>query len=176
MADSPALRDCHGQSWPFPPLADPGRSATAGPDDGARPLGVWLAFLPGAFTPVCTGELAWLGELAERWAAQGVAVRAVSCDSAPVLRRAAEDLGLPEELTLLSDFWPHGAAARRFGAFDADTGRPRRISVLLDAQGMELGRVEAEPGRARSRDEHEELTDRLLGGASAAPPVTTAGR
>lgn len=167
MAESPALRDSHGQSWHFPPLADPGLAPTAGPDDGARPRGVWLAFLPGAFTPVCTGELAWLGELAEQWAPQGVAVRVISCDSAPVLRRAAEDLGLPEELTLLSDFWPHGAAARCLDAFDAETGRARRISVLLDAQGAEVGRVEAAPGQARSRAEHEELTARLLGGASA---------
>ena len=162
MADEPALRDSHGQSWPFPPLAEPGPASAAGPDDGARPRGVWLAFLPGAFTPVCTGELAWLGELAEQWVPHGVAVRVVACDSAPVLRRVAEDLGLPEQLTLLSDFWPHGAACRAYGAFDAQTGRARRTSVLLDADGAEVGRVEAAPGQARSRAEHEALTARLL--------------
>ncbi|GEM_PF-1032941 len=162
MADRPALRDSHGQSWSFPPLADPGLAPIAGPDDGARPVGVWLAFLPGAFTPVCTGELAWLGELAERWTHDHVAVRVVACDSAPVLRRVAEDLGLPESLTLLSDFWPHGAAARGFDAFDAETGRARRISVLLDAGGTEVGRVEAVAGQPRSRAAHEALTAGLL--------------
>lgn len=162
MADEPALRDSHGQSWHFPPLADPGQPPTAGPDDGPLPAGVWLAFLPGAFTPVCTGELDWLGELAEQWAPHGVAVRVVACDSAPVLRRVAKELGLPEQLTLLSDFWPHGAAARRLDAFDAATGRARRISVLLDADGAEVGRVEADPGRPRSRAEHEALTRELL--------------
>lgn len=161
MADTPAaaraLRDSHGQRWDWPPLQSP-----EGCDGVRPPRAVWLAFLPGAFTPVCTGELGWLGELAVEFADQDVAVRVIACDSAPVLRRVADELDLPEELTLLSDFWPHGAACRAFDAFDATTGRARRVSVLLDAAGAEVGRVEAEPGQARSRSAHEELTSRLL--------------
>ena len=94
----PALRDDHGQRWPWPP--------TRGPEDAAAPRGTWLVFLPGAFTPVCTDELGWLGALAEDVAVDDVAVRLVSCDAAPVLRRVREELALPEPLTLLSDFWP----------------------------------------------------------------------
>ncbi|PZQ79451.1 MAG: peroxiredoxin, partial [Micrococcus luteus] len=100
----PALRDDHGQTWPWPP--------TRGPQDAAGPRGTWLVFLPGAFTPVCTDELGWIGALAEDVAVDDVAVRVVSCDAAPVLRRVREELALPEPLTLLSDFWPHGAACR----------------------------------------------------------------
>lgn len=112
----PALRDDHGQRWPWPP--------TRGPEDAAAPRGTWLVFLPGAFTPVCTGELGWLGALAEDVAIDDVAVRVVSCDAAPVLRRVREELALPEPLTLLSDFWPHGAACRALDVFDAETGGP----------------------------------------------------
>ena len=125
----PALRDDHGQRWPWPP--------TRGPEDAAAPRGTWLVFLPGAFTPVCTDELGWIGALAEDVAVDEVAVRVVSCDAAPVLRRVREELALPEPLTLLSDFWPHGAACRALDVFDAETGRPRRVSVLLDADGVE---------------------------------------
>lgn len=69
----------------------------------------------------------------------------------PVLRRVREELALPEPLTLLSDFWPHGAACRALDVFDAETGRPRRVSVLLDADGVEVARVVAAPGQARTR-------------------------
>ena len=156
-AAAPALRDDHGQSWSFPPLATP--DGVPHPDDGVgRPRATWLAFLPGAFTPVCTGELAWLADLAQELAAVDVAVRVIACDAAPVLRRVREDLGLGERLTLLSDFWPHGAAAAACDAFDPETGRARRVSVLLDATGVEVARVAAEPGRARSRSAHEAAT------------------
>lgn len=150
----PALRDDHGQTWPWPP--------TRGPQDAAGPRGTWLVFLPGAFTPVCTDELGWLGALAEDVAVDDVAVRVVSCDAAPVLRRVREELALPEPLTLLSDFWPHGAACRALDVFDAETGRPRRVSVLLDADGVEVARVVAAPGQARTRSEHEAATRDLL--------------
>lgn len=151
----PALRDDRGQVWPWPP--------TRGPEDGAAPRAVWLVFLPGAFTPVCTGELGWLGELADDLAGRGVAVRVISCDPAPVLRRVRDELGLPETLALLSDFWPHGAACAALEAFDAETGRARRVSVLLDADGAEAARVTAAPGRPRTRGEHEAATHALLG-------------
>ena len=91
-----------------------------------------------------------------------MAVRVVSCDAAPVLRRVREELALPEPLTLLSDFWPHGAACRALDVFDAETGRPRRVSVLLDADGVEAARVVAAPGQARTRSEHEAATRDLL--------------
>lgn len=151
----PALRDDRGQDWPWPP--------TSGPEDAAAPRAVWLVFLPGAFTPVCTGELGWLGEMATEMAADGVAVRVVSCDAAPVLRRVRDELGLPEALTLLSDFWPHGAACAGLDAFDAETGRARRVSVLLDADGAVSARIVAAPGRARTRGEHEAATRALFG-------------
>lgn len=149
MAETPALRDAHGTGWPWPPVA-PGERA------------VWLVFLPGAFTPVCTGELEWLGALAEEFAADGVGVRVVSCDAAPVLREVAERMRLPGACVMLSDFWPHGAAARACGLLDEATGRPRRVSVLLDADGAERARVApSTPGGARTPQHHRDAVARL---------------
>lgn len=108
------------------------------------------------------GRARLIGALAEDVAVDEVAVRVVSCDAAPVLRRVREELALPEPLTLLSDFWPHGAACRALDVFDAETGRPRRVSVLLDADGVEAARVVAAPGQARTRGEHEAATRDLL--------------
>lgn len=147
----PSLRDLHGTPWPWPPVASGERAA-------------WLVFLPGAFTPVCTGELAWLGPLAVELAAEDVGLRVVSCDAAPVLREVADRTGLPAECVLLSDFWPHGAAAARFGLLDETTGRPRRVSVLVDESGTELVRVRpGEPGGPRTAQAHRRAAEGALG-------------
>jgi mycoredoxin-dependent peroxiredoxin len=128
----PALRDQYGQAWPWPPLVPPSPDpvASAGHDAGPVPSRCWLFFLPGAFTPVCTAELGWVDELAERLAPAGVGLRVVSCDSAAVLRKVADETGI--RTPLLSDFWPHGAAARAVGEFNEVTGRALRSSVLVD--------------------------------------------
>jgi alkyl hydroperoxide reductase subunit AhpC len=155
VAEAPALRDQHGQSWPWPPLA-PEPDLSEGADGASVPLRCWLFFLPGAFTPVCTAELGWVDELAGRLSPTGVGLRVISCDSAAVLRAFGDAHGV--STPLLSDFWPHGAAARSVDAFDDRTGRARRVSVLVDAAGGELRRVEAAPGQERR------LADHLPGG------------
>jgi mycoredoxin-dependent peroxiredoxin len=153
-ADSPALRDQYGQDWPWPPLAPPGPAAS--PDAGPGPARCWLFFLPGAFTPVCTAELGWVDDLADRLAPAGVGLRVVACDSAAVLRKVAEETGI--RTPLLSDFWPHGAAARAVGEFNGTTGRPRRSSVLVAAgttAGVRvLARVRADVGSERRLRDH----------------------
>ncbi|NUL48743.1 redoxin domain-containing protein [Cellulosimicrobium funkei] len=156
-ADPPALRDQHGQLWPWPPVVPPSPDAPGDgrgplPDDGASPTRCWLFFLPGAFTPVCTVELGWVDELADRLAPAGVGLRVVSCDSAAVLRRIADEAGI--RTPLLSDFWPHGAAARAVGEFNESTGRPRRSSVLVDAAGTVLARIHAAAGDERRLQDH----------------------
>ncbi|WP_217614091.1 redoxin domain-containing protein [Cellulomonas sp. GbtcB1] len=115
--------------------------AVGGPS--ARP--VLLVFVPFAFSRVCTAELtelqAHLPELA------GVDVRAVSCDPAPSLRAWAEQGGYT--FPLLSDFWPHGAAARAYGVLDEVDGYARRGSFLLDTAGVLRWSVESAAGVAR---------------------------
>lgn len=156
-ADPPALRDQHGQLWSWPPVAPPSPDALGAGhgtphDGGSVPTRCWLFFLPGAFTPVCTAELGWVDELAERLAPAGVGLRVVSCDSAAVLRKVADETGI--RTPLLSDFWPHGAAARAVGAFNEATGRARRSSVLMDAAGTVRARIHAAAGDERRLQDH----------------------
>ncbi|MDO5635090.1 MAG: redoxin domain-containing protein [Micrococcus sp.] len=154
---TPALRDAYGQRWEFPPVgASAGVAAHSGESAAGR------LFRPGAFTPVCMSELGWVGELAAELVAHDVGVRVVACDPAAVLREVAERVGVGEQVDLLSDFWPHGAACARFDAFDAETGRARRVSVLVAADGAEQARIEAEPGQARTVQRHRELTREWL--------------
>lgn len=139
---TPALRDQFGQSWPFPPLAgldQPGCDKT------------WLIFIPGAYTPVCMSELAAIPELSRALAEEHVAVRLIAPDAAPVLRMVADQMELA--VPFLSDFWPHGAAAKHYGVFDEMTGRPRRASVLVDRSGAVLSTLISTSG-SRNMSDH----------------------
>lgn len=110
-----------------------------GPDgvesDGTLFARTLLAFVPYAFTPVCTAEIGALAALAPRLRAVGVEPVVLSCDAKYSLRVWAEHEigdGWADGALLASDFWPHGAAAQALGAFDEVHGGPTRTAVLLD--------------------------------------------
>lgn len=150
-----------GQRAPLVRLTD-----TRGtPADVGAPGGPALVvFLPAAFTPVCSGELAGLRRVLPRVREAGAEVLAVACDSMFALRTWAEQEGLGEEpgLRVLSDFWPHGAASRAYEAFDAAAGTSTRASYLLDGDAVVRWSTRTAPGVARDLDEHADAVERLL--------------
>lgn len=139
---SPALRDQYGQTWPFPPIE--------GPDQPGHDK-TWLIFIPGAYTPVCMSELEEVSDLAAKLDQEQVGVRLIAPDAAPVLRMVVHQLELT--VPFLSDFWPHGAAANHYGILDGTTGRPKRVSLLVDRSGEVLKRIVSTSG-GRDMGEH----------------------
>lgn len=123
-----------------------------------------LVFLPAAFTPLCSGELAGMPSLAEAVAAHGVRVLAVSCDSMFVLRTWAEQSGITGDstLTLLSDFWPHGEVSRRYQAFDDERGTSTRTSYLIDGDGVIRWSTRSPAGVARDLEDHRTAVEQHL--------------
>ncbi|HWA67064.1 MAG TPA: peroxiredoxin [Mycobacteriales bacterium] len=115
-----ALRDQHG------------REQSLAARSGSR--NVLLVFYPFAFTGVCSGEMLALQEHVSEWDALGTDVLAVSCDPVPSLRAFADSSGL--EIPLLSDFWPHGAVSKTYGAFDETLGAAGRSTYVIDAAGV----------------------------------------
>jgi peroxiredoxin len=95
---------------------------------------VVLLFYPFAFTGVCTGELCALRDELPRFVNDDVQLLAVSCDSSFTLRVFAEQEGL--DYPLLSDFWPHGDAAREYGVFDEEKGCAVRGTFIIDKEGV----------------------------------------
>jgi peroxiredoxin len=91
---------------------------------------LWLVFYPLAFSPVCRRELDELGYHSAAFKARGIRVAALSVDSMHTQRAFAEAVGL--EITLLADFWPHGAVAHAYGAFNETQGIAKRRSFLID--------------------------------------------
>jgi peroxiredoxin len=52
----------------------------------------------------------------------------------PSKKAWAESLGI-EKLRLLSDFWPHGYVAQRYGIFRDKDGFSERANIVLDERG-----------------------------------------
>ncbi|NCT90107.1 peroxiredoxin [Cellulomonas sp. APG4] len=109
---------------------------------------VTLVFYPFAFSGICTGELCELRDSLEDFEAAGARLLAVSCDPVPALRAWSEQQGFGFDL--LSDFWPHGQAARAYGVFDEQKGLAVRGSFLIDADGIVRWSVVNPPGQARA--------------------------
>lgn len=96
---------------------------------------VVLVFYPLAFSGVCTGELCAIrDELPSLGDPDDVQVLAISVDSMFALRAWSdqEGYGFP----LLSDFWPHGGTAQRYGVFDEAKGLALRGTFVIDTEGV----------------------------------------
>jgi peroxiredoxin len=120
-----------GEQAPGFELKDPNGEVVQLSDFKGTP--VLLVFFPFAFTGICEGELCSLRDDYSRFENAGVQVLAVSCDSKNSQKVWSAQLGAP--YPILSDFWPHGAAARAYGVFNEVVGCASRISFLIDADG-----------------------------------------
>jgi len=94
---------------------------------------VLVVFYPFAFSGKCTGELCQLRDELSTYTDAGVQVVAVSTDPVFSLKAFREKEGLT--FPLLSDFWPHGATAQAYGAFNEQAGMALRATYLVDAEG-----------------------------------------
>jgi peroxiredoxin len=95
---------------------------------------VLLVFYPFAFSGICTGELCELRDNIEEFETAGVRLLAISTDPVYALKAWQQQEGFGFDL--LSDFWPHGAAARAYGVLDEERGHALRGTFLVDADGM----------------------------------------
>ena len=90
---------------------------------------VALVFFPLAFSGICTGELCELRDNLAVFNDAKVRLVGVSVDSVFSLKVWAEQEGY--EFSILSDFWPHGAVAREYGAFVEERGIATRATVII---------------------------------------------
>jgi len=141
-----ALRDQHGQDVR---LSDFRRGGPAG---GERGRSVVVVFYPFAFSGICTGELCEIRDDIDAFQNDDVQVLAVSCDPMHSLRAFAQAEGY--NFPLLSDFWPHGAAAKAYGVFDDQRGCALRGSFLVDREGVVRWAVRHGMGEPRVLDSY----------------------
>jgi peroxiredoxin len=111
---------------------------------------VLLVFYPFAWSGTCTGELCEIRDDLAQYENDAVQVLAVSCDPVHTLRAWSQDQGYT--FPLLSDFWPHGAAANAYGVFNPATGSATRGTFLVDTEGTL--RWSVVNGMGQARDPH----------------------
>ena len=131
-----SLPDQHGQAVSLADLLHDGGDRAA-----------LLVFYPFAFSGTCTGELCELRDDIGAFANDAVQVVGISCDPKHALRAWADEQGY--SFPLLSDFWPHGEVARRYGVFLPGLGFATRGSFLIDPTGVLRWSVVQGPGQAR---------------------------
>ena len=129
-----------------------------------RGRNVLLMFFPLAFSGLCAGELCELRDDLASFVNEHTATLAVSVDSPYAVRVFAEQEGYT--FPLLSDFWPHGEVAGRYGVFNSERGFANRASFIIDAEGIVRYALVNGPGEPRDADEYRRV---LAGLAPAAP-------
>jgi peroxiredoxin len=108
-----------------------------------------LVFYPFAFSGLCTTELCQLRDELSDYTDAGVRVLAVSTDPVFSLKAFREQQGF--DFPLLSDFWPHGATAQAYGAFNEKAGMALRATFLVDADGTIAFAEVNSPGDVREQ-------------------------
>ncbi len=96
---------------------------------------VVISFVPAAFTPVCSDQ--WPGyNMARRLFEDHDAILlGITVDNIPTLYAWTRQMGSELWFPVLSDFWPHGAVASKFGLLRKD-GVSERALIFIDKKGV----------------------------------------
>lgn len=93
-----------------------------------------IVFIPTPFTGICDAESCELRDELATLNDLDANVVIITCHAVPVIKKWSDDNGFT--FPVLSDFWPHGAVARSYGAFNEDLGVANRVTIVVDAAGM----------------------------------------
>jgi peroxiredoxin len=95
---------------------------------------VLLSFVPAAWTPVCSDQWPGYNILKDLFDQHDTILLGISTDNRPSLFAWIEQMG-GLWFPVLSDFWPHGAVADRFGVLRTD-GTAERALIFIDKKGL----------------------------------------
>jgi peroxiredoxin (alkyl hydroperoxide reductase subunit C) len=95
---------------------------------------VVISFVPAAWTPVCSDQ--WPGYNLARplFEARDAVVLGITVDNLPTLHAWTRQMG-SLWFPVLSDFWPHGAVAERYGVLRS-AGVSERALFIVDRRGI----------------------------------------
>lgn len=95
---------------------------------------VVLSFIPAAWTPVCSGQWPGYNIAQKRFQQNNTTLLGISVDNRPTLWAWTQQMG---ELwfPVLSDFYPHGAVAQKYGVLRSD-GTADRVLVYINKNGI----------------------------------------
>jgi peroxiredoxin len=95
---------------------------------------VVISFVPAAWTPVCSDQWPGYNIVKEMFDANVAILLGITVDNLPTLFSWTNQMG-KLWFPVLSDFWPHGAVAKKFGVLRSD-GMAERALFVIDKKGM----------------------------------------
>lgn len=95
---------------------------------------VLLSWHPLAWTPVCTDQMRALETNFQNFMDLNTVPLGFSVDSQPCKEVWATALQI-NNVSLPSDFWPHGKIARDYGIFNETKGVSERVNIIIDENG-----------------------------------------
>ncbi|RLB02180.1 MAG: peroxiredoxin, partial [Deltaproteobacteria bacterium] len=95
---------------------------------------VVLSFVPAAWTPVCSGQWPGYNIAKEIFEKYDTVLLGISVDNIPTLYAWTKQMG-KLWFPVLSDFWPHGEVARKYGVLRSD-GMAERALFIIDKKGI----------------------------------------
>ena len=93
-----------------------------------------ISFVPAAWTPVCSDQWPGYNIVKEMFDAHDAVLLGITVDNIPTLFSWTNQMG-KLWFPVLSDFWPHGAVAERFGILRSD-GVSERALFVIDKKGV----------------------------------------
>ena len=95
---------------------------------------VVISFVPAAWTPVCSDQWPGYNIAREFFEKNDAVLLGVTVDNLPTLHAWTRQMG-KLWFHVLSDFWPHGAVADKYGVLRSD-GVSERALFIIDKQGI----------------------------------------
>jgi len=95
---------------------------------------VVLSFVPAAWTPVCSDQWPGYNIVKDTFEQNNAILLGITVDNIPTLFAWTNQMG-KLWFPILSDFWPHGAVAKKYGVLRTD-GVSERALFVIDKKGI----------------------------------------
>lgn len=95
---------------------------------------VLLSWHPIAWTPVCTDQMRALENNWQTFQKLNTVPLGFSVDPTPCKKAWATAIVI-NNVSLPSDFWPHGKVAKDYGIFNEEHGVSERANIIIDESG-----------------------------------------
>jgi peroxiredoxin (alkyl hydroperoxide reductase subunit C) len=95
---------------------------------------VVISFVPAAWTPVCSDQWPGYNIIQDIFENNDAVLLGITVDNIPTLFSWTNQMG-KLWFEVLSDFWPHGAVAEKFGVLRSD-GVAERALFVIDKKGI----------------------------------------
>jgi peroxiredoxin (alkyl hydroperoxide reductase subunit C) len=120
---------------------------------------VVISFVPACYTPVCSEQWPRYDQAKQLFDENNAVLLGITVDNVPALHAWIKDMG-GVWFQVLSDFWPHGDVARKYGVLRS-SGTSERALFIVDEKGIiryvDVHDINEPPGIEKLAEELEKL-------------------